>query len=80
MSTLRLGTMKKFAPINNTRVPDEFHGFVEIDGHVSVEAAHFTTLSEAPMNLSDPHYEVLLYLGSRTSSGGVALYLVSVLS
>lgn len=63
-------------PVNNTHVPDDFHGFIETDGHVSIEAAHFTS-SNTPTDLSAPHYEILPYLGSRTTSSGVALYPVS---
>ncbi|MCJ1309382.1 hypothetical protein MMC25_003041 [Agyrium rufum] len=29
-------------PVNNTKVPSGFHGFVESDGHISIEAEHTT--------------------------------------
>ncbi|KAH0604250.1 uncharacterized protein H6S33_006627 [Morchella sextelata] len=61
-------------PVNNRKVPDGFNGFVETDGHVSMEAAHFTASTQSPLNSSSPHYETLPYLGSRTNSGGIALY------
>ncbi|KAF2840967.1 glycoside hydrolase family 115 protein [Patellaria atrata CBS 101060] len=48
-----------FLPINNTVVPDDFHGFVESRGHIAIEAAHYTSLSGASDELTYieiPHY------------------------
>ena len=35
-------------PVNKTSVPSSFHGFVESDGHVSIEAEHATSNTSSP--------------------------------
>lgn len=55
-----------FLPINNTRVPQNasFSGFVESQGHVAMEAGHFT----GNTSLNDTHYQTLQRYG-RTGTG-----------
>lgn len=60
-----------FLPINNTKVPEDFTGFVEDQGHVSFEADHFTGNNSQ----NDTHYVTIERFG-RTKSG-VTLFPVS---
>lgn len=60
-------------PVSNKQVASNFKGFVEIDGYVAMEAAHYT----APRKPSRPSsvqtaYRTLPFLG-RTGPGGVEL-------
>ena len=60
-------------PVSNKQVASNFKGFVESDGYVSMEAAHYT----APREPSSPWsvqtaYRTLPFLG-RTGAGGVEL-------
>lgn len=59
--------------INNTRVPDSFsNGFVESDGHIAIEAEHWSQ----PLNpSSDLSYEILP--GSGRTLSGVTLFPVT---
>lgn len=53
-------------PLNYTVVPLSFtNGFVESDGHISIEAEHWSSISASTANVT---YEVIPYL-SRTLSG-----------
>lgn len=52
-------------PINKTSVPKGFHGFVESDGTISMEAEHFSSNQSAG---SGAHYEIIPGYG-RTLSG-----------
>lgn len=53
-------------PLNNTKVPVDFHGFVESDGTVSIEPEHFTT--NASSEDATAYYAVIPGYG-RTLSG-----------
>ncbi|KAI0449445.1 hypothetical protein F5B21DRAFT_520249 [Xylaria acuta] len=55
-------------PIMNHRVPDDFVGFPETSGIVSIEAPHFQRKSEGNVT-----FEHIPYLGTRTNSGSLAL-------
>ncbi|KAI1822998.1 hypothetical protein F4861DRAFT_540397 [Xylaria intraflava] len=55
-------------PISNRKVPDNFTGFPETSGIISIEAPHFQRKSEG--NVSFQH---IPYLGTRTNSGSLAL-------
>ena len=73
-------------PLHKTSVPDSFHGFVESDGHVSIEAEHFSrnisslatssTNSSSNSSAQQPYYTRIPSYG-RTLS---ALTLLPVLS
>ncbi|KAI1128636.1 hypothetical protein F5Y10DRAFT_291921 [Nemania abortiva] len=55
-------------PIMNYKVPDGFVGFPETSGIVSIEAPHFQRKSEGNVT-----FEHIPYLGTRTTSGSLAL-------
>ncbi|RYC65657.1 hypothetical protein CHU98_g515 [Xylaria longipes] len=55
-------------PIMNHRVPDDFVGFPETSGIISIEAPHFQRKSEGNVT-----FEHIPYLGTRTNSGSLAL-------
>lgn len=55
-------------PIRKTRVPDDFTGFPETGGMISMEASHFQRSSD-----SDVSFHIIPHLGSRTDSGAIAL-------
>ncbi|KAL5340451.1 hypothetical protein BJX70DRAFT_407142 [Aspergillus crustosus] len=55
-------------PIRNLRVPDNFTGFPESGGFVSIEGPHFQRSSEG-----DVAFKHIEYLGSRSRSGSIAL-------
>lgn len=60
-------------PVNNTqRPPEDFHGFVEGDGYVVMEAGHHTGNSSADMDGTTYNWEEIDYYG-RTYSG-MAVY------
>lgn len=52
----------------NNRVPDDFEGFPDVDGIISIEAPHFQRSSD-----EDVSFEKIPYLGSRSDSGSIAL-------
>jgi hypothetical protein len=58
-------------PVNNTQAPRSFHGFVESDGHISIEAEH----TSSNTSTGDVVYSVIPGYG-RTLSG-VTLYPVT---
>ncbi|KAI1176107.1 hypothetical protein F4777DRAFT_286918 [Nemania sp. FL0916] len=55
-------------PIMNNQVPDDFVGFPETSGIISIEAPHFQRKSEGNVT-----FEHIPYLGTRTESGSLAL-------
>lgn len=59
-------------PVHKTSVPAGFHGHVESDGHVSIEAAHSPTLppsnTTSSSNTSSPHYVEIPGLGRTLSA------------
>lgn len=55
-------------PIMNHRAPDDFVGFPETSGIISIEAPHFQRKSEGNVT-----FEHIPYLGTRTNSGSLAL-------
>ncbi|TGJ86992.1 hypothetical protein E0Z10_g1737 [Xylaria hypoxylon] len=55
-------------PVMNYKVPDDFVGFPETSGIISIEAPHFQRKSEG--NVTFQH---IPYLGTRTDSGSLAL-------
>ncbi|KAI1272248.1 hypothetical protein F5Y07DRAFT_412788 [Xylaria sp. FL0933] len=55
-------------PIVNYKAPDDFVGFPETSGIVSIEAPHFQRKSNG-----DVTFEHIPYLGTRTNSGSLAL-------
>jgi hypothetical protein len=60
-------------PVNNTqRPPDDWHGFVEGDGYVVMEAGHFTQNATADLDGQTYNWEEIDYYG-RTYSG-MAVY------
>jgi hypothetical protein len=58
-------------PVSGRTVPEDFHGFVESDGHVSLHASSFNQLNPATPTASK-YYIEHPYLG-RTLGGGIAL-------
>jgi hypothetical protein len=60
-------------PVNNTqRPPDDWHGFVEGDGYVVIEAGHYTQNATADLDGEPYSWEEIDYYG-RTYSG-MAVY------
>ncbi|KAK7421583.1 hypothetical protein QQX98_002050 [Neonectria punicea] len=55
-------------PIRNERVPDDFRGFPEASGLISIEAPHFQRASD-----EDVAFEHIQLLGTRSESGSIAL-------
>ncbi|KAI1751614.1 hypothetical protein F4782DRAFT_504612 [Xylaria castorea] len=55
-------------PIMNYRVSEDFVGFPETSGIISIEASHFQRKSEGSVA-----FEHIPYLGTRTNSGSLAL-------
>lgn len=54
--------------VANQRVPDDFSGFAEVDGIISIEAPHFQRASE-----EDVAFQTMPRLASRSDSGSIAL-------
>ncbi|KAL4881671.1 hypothetical protein BJY04DRAFT_218112 [Aspergillus karnatakaensis] len=57
-----------YIPVRNIRVPEDFKGFPESNGFVSIEAPHFQRSSGG-----DVGFKHIEYLGSRSRSGSIAL-------
>ncbi|SPO01648.1 uncharacterized protein DNG_04321 [Cephalotrichum gorgonifer] len=58
-------------PILNTRVPDDFEGFPESAGFISIESPHFQRSSSKENATAG--FEAIPHLGSRSESGSVAV-------
>ena len=54
-------------PLNKTSTPPNFHGFVETDGHISIEASHFSP--STPTNATTSAYYASIPSYGRTLSG-----------
>lgn len=57
-------------PVIKTQVPNNFKGFPETAGYISIEAPHFQASSKSNNVVQ---FEKIPYLGSRTESGSLAL-------
>ncbi|KAI9159158.1 hypothetical protein HJFPF1_07166 [Paramyrothecium foliicola] len=57
-------------PVLKTRVPDDFEGFPESAGFISIESPHFQRSSGHNKTV---HLEKIPYLGSRSESGSLAV-------
>jgi hypothetical protein len=63
-------------PIQNQRVPENFRGFPETAGYISMEASHFQRSSPAVQNSKGNKtvsFSHIPYLGSHSESGAIAL-------
>ncbi len=59
-------------PIVNYRAPDDFAGFPEASGMISIEAPHYQRVS-TPSDGDGVGFKHIPYLGTRTNSGSLAL-------
>jgi hypothetical protein len=63
-------------PIQNQKVPDDFQGFPETAGYISIESPHFQRSSLRRNNSTSNStiaFDHILYLGTRSESGSIAI-------
>lgn len=58
-------------PVQNVEVPQDFHGFPESSGLISIEAPHFQRQSATPN--STLGFTAISFLGTRSDSGVIAI-------